>query len=151
MVWRVERGACDVQAAAERRVRRAQLGELARLQPLVHGLALAKYLRPLLRREIFVASVPEDLAGDEPLLEQGLLQIILALRLVGGEFRFDDRTFVLHLRLREREFLAAHRVHLARHLGLAGEQAELEIRSEEHTSELQSLMRISYAVFCLQK
>src|SRR3546814_3946073 len=26
----------------------------------------------------------------------------------------------------------------------------LELRSEEHTSELQSLMRISYAVFCLQ-
>src|SRR3546814_18629959 len=26
-----------------------------------------------------------------------------------------------------------------------------ETRSEEHTSELQSLMRISYAVFCLQK
>src|SRR3546814_3735086 len=28
---------------------------------------------------------------------------------------------------------------------------EDEIRSEEHTSELQSLMRISYAVFCLKK
>src|SRR3546814_6581102 len=28
---------------------------------------------------------------------------------------------------------------------------ELRIRSEEHTSELQSLMRISYAVFCLKK
>src|SRR3546814_2061412 len=27
----------------------------------------------------------------------------------------------------------------------------IEIRSEEHTSELQSLMRISYAVFCLKK
>src|SRR3546814_8851715 len=27
----------------------------------------------------------------------------------------------------------------------------LEQRSEEHTSELQSLMRISYAVFCLKK
>src|SRR3546814_7492153 len=26
-----------------------------------------------------------------------------------------------------------------------------ETRSEEHTSELQSLMRISYAVFCLKK
>src|SRR3546814_8801228 len=26
----------------------------------------------------------------------------------------------------------------------------MELRSEEHTSELQSLMRISYAVFCLQ-
>src|SRR3546814_2198925 len=32
------------------------------------------------------------------------------------------------------------------------EQAEQEAgRSEEHTSELQSLMRISYAVFCLKK
>src|SRR3546814_1021303 len=29
--------------------------------------------------------------------------------------------------------------------------AEVPHRSEEHTSELQSLMRISYAVFCLQK
>src|SRR3546814_1519641 len=28
---------------------------------------------------------------------------------------------------------------------------ELAARSEEHTSELQSLMRISYAVFCLKK
>src|SRR3546814_8226684 len=27
----------------------------------------------------------------------------------------------------------------------------IEFRSEEHTSELQSLMRISYAVFCLKK
>src|SRR3546814_7705942 len=29
--------------------------------------------------------------------------------------------------------------------------AHLHDRSEEHTSELQSLMRISYAVFCLKK
>src|SRR3546814_6443016 len=28
---------------------------------------------------------------------------------------------------------------------------EKAVRSEEHTSELQSLMRISYAVFCLKK
>src|SRR3546814_7874591 len=28
-------------------------------------------------------------------------------------------------------------------------EAAVEARSEEHTSELQSLMRISYAVFCL--
>src|SRR3546814_1001713 len=31
------------------------------------------------------------------------------------------------------------------------QQHRQEQRSEEHTSELQSLMRISYAVFCLQK
>src|SRR3546814_8613712 len=38
---------------------------------------------------------------------------------------------------------------------LAGEDLEHRggprLRSEEHTSELQSLMRISYAVFCLKK
>src|SRR3546814_6293188 len=32
-----------------------------------------------------------------------------------------------------------------------GEHVVLGIRSEEHTSELQSLMRSSYAVFCLKK
>src|SRR3546814_1913751 len=32
-----------------------------------------------------------------------------------------------------------------------GEGVERVFRSEEHTSELQSLMRISYAVFCLKK
>src|SRR3546814_994288 len=36
-------------------------------------------------------------------------------------------------------------------VGGPGEDAELHARSEEHTSELQSLMRISYAVFCLKK
>src|SRR3546814_4894934 len=34
---------------------------------------------------------------------------------------------------------------------LAQRDDVLRLRSEEHTSELQSLMRISYAVFCLQK
>src|SRR3546814_3840615 len=32
-----------------------------------------------------------------------------------------------------------------------GARIEHRLRSEEHTSELQSLMRISYAVFCLQQ
>src|SRR3546814_10716122 len=48
---------------------------------------------------------------------------------------------------------------MARHLGaLPGRKPCIEVaklplglRSEEHTSELQSLMRISYAVFCLKK
>src|SRR3546814_1827406 len=31
----------------------------------------------------------------------------------------------------------------------AGQAPSYEVRSEEHTSELQSLMRISYAVFCV--
>src|SRR3546814_14285557 len=47
---------------------------------------------------------------------------------------------------------------LALGLKMLGERASAEdlvrdafVRSEEHTSELQSLMRISYAVFCLKK
>src|SRR3546814_7076759 len=32
-----------------------------------------------------------------------------------------------------------------------GALSDAKVRSEEHTSELQSLMRISYAVFCLKK
>src|SRR3546814_3067435 len=35
--------------------------------------------------------------------------------------------------------------------GSASEEPEVSYRSDEHTSELQSLMRISYAVFCLKK
>src|SRR3546814_7096980 len=35
--------------------------------------------------------------------------------------------------------------------GAVGEYNGKFMRSEEHTSELQSLMRISYAVFCLKK
>src|SRR3546814_8989116 len=49
-----------------------------------------------------------------------------------GHYRFHDGT---HVFLRHRPLI----------LIIAG------IRSEEHTSELQSLMRISYAVFCLKK
>src|SRR3546814_4820593 len=39
-----------------------------------------------------------------------------------------------------------HRLHHRHHF-----VRDLRVRSEEHTSELQSLMRISYAVFCLKK
>src|SRR3546814_3202838 len=48
----------------------------------------------------------------------------------------------LHLREGEEEYLDATRLRQIVHT---------YSRSEEHTSELQSLMRISYAVFCLKK
>src|SRR3546814_7973690 len=40
---------------------------------------------------------------------------------------------------------------LGRKAGFNERRGVGEARSEEHTSELQSLMRISYAVFCLKK
>src|SRR3546814_9901543 len=59
----------------------------------------------------------------------------------------------------EKDF--AHGGHVVRELGKPREEGALDgsdedlrdgaRRSEEHTSELQSLMRISYAVFCLKK
>src|SRR3546814_4774924 len=36
-------------------------------------------------------------------------------------------------------------------IGIVGQKRRRDGRSEEYTSELQSLMRISYAVFCLKK
>src|SRR3546814_3217652 len=43
-------------------------------------------------------------------------------------------------------------IHQHRHFGyIAAQFGAADDRSEEHTSELQSLMRISYAVFCLKK
>src|SRR3546814_5143765 len=56
---------------------------------------------------------------------------------------------------RELELEQPHRprwfVHAARSRGQLGLRRRDDLRSEEHTSELQSLMRISYAVFCLKK
>src|SRR3546814_10577165 len=68
------------------------------------------------------------------------------------------RSFVSH----ERDGHRANHVRLFRSHNAAGcrvlkivigrtVRAHGLVRSEEHTSELQSLMRISYAVFCLKK
>src|SRR3546814_959476 len=51
----------------------------------------------------------------------------------------------------EQDDAVSRRIEEARHRGRASPAgAAVEERSEEHTSELQSLMRISYAVFCLK-
>src|SRR3546814_5574469 len=55
-----------------------------------------------------------------------------------GEQRLTNLSFVLELELVEGEWLV-------------DAVSPVPVRSEEHTSELQSLMRISYAVFCLKK
>src|SRR3546814_8725614 len=68
-------------------------------------------------------------------------------QLVGLPIEFD------HARFAEREQFAQRelgRSDLDRQLDVDILE-QLEIRSEEHTSELQSLMRSSYAVFCLKK
>src|SRR3546814_6538419 len=58
----------------------------------------------------------------------------------------------LHRRAREHRCAAVHHAEYSGgpHSRLNG-GGSADHRSEEHTSELQSLMRISYAVFCLTK
>src|SRR3546814_8124469 len=54
---------------------------------------------------------------------------------------------VLRQRADRRHDVVIRHQHAARNRGMPSKC----VRSEEHTSELQSLMRISYAVFCLKK
>src|SRR3546814_5604020 len=81
-----------------------------------------------------------QVVGDDPVRDR----MLAVGRLIGGFGRgFDDGAqqvgvVVVVLTLQHGgEALEAH--------------AGVDRRSEEHTSELQSLMRISYAVFCLKK
>src|SRR3546814_1758844 len=84
-------------------------------------------------REVAAGTTPADIAAS---ISPGLLKASLAAR-VDGELRDLGRPFEADATLS---------------LVTAKDEADaLELRSEEHTSELQSLMRISYAVFCFKK
>src|SRR3546814_3199538 len=67
----------------------------------------------------------------------------------GRDFAREGEDRRPRTRVAVRELLSEH----ARHDGAGGDarRPPRHFRSEEHTSELQSLMRISYAVFCLKK
>src|SRR3546814_2123850 len=85
-----------------------------------------------------------------PLIEALLRDARARLNSAGGE-AVDADLLLAHALGRGRSWLYAH----------AGDDIDdataqafatlVQRRSEEHTSELQSLMRISYAVFCLNK
>src|SRR3546814_9641990 len=61
----------------------------------------------------------------------------------------SQRNLVGAGRAKEFDMLAGHAPGLQG--GTRASDQRIDDRSEEHTSELQSLMRISYAVFCLKK
>src|SRR3546814_8612708 len=64
-----------------------------------------------------------------------------------GILMFIESSHALFRRRRQTDI----RRKLHQHHWLHGLPLKMRFRSEEHTSELQSLMRISYAVFCLKK
>src|SRR3546814_5304796 len=62
-----------------------------------------------------------------------------------------DRVHMAHVRQVDGVDRTLYRVQPVGQVMQAGDGQIARKRSEEHTSELQSLMRISYAVFCLKK
>src|SRR3546814_1534860 len=80
------------------------------------------------------ADVHEELVQLDILLGVGIKEVM--------ELQAGDREHRNAVELRVVK--AVEQMHAAR-------TGRREARSEEHTSELQSLMRISYAVFCLKK
>src|SRR3546814_1910119 len=120
----VVRGGGAIRAGADRRP------VLARRQPPGRGGRLAARLRGL---AVHAAAAGADrcrLAGSRLARQRAVRHRLAATAAVvrTGGLGFADPRYVL---------VAAAQRRLA--------------RSEEHTSELQSLMRISYAVFCLKK
>src|SRR3546814_9151240 len=89
---------------------------------IIVAAALVSLAPPLLFREILDQAIP----NDDRRLVWVLAGVIVAAALADAGLALGER-------------------YLSSRIG------EGVIRSEEHTSELQSLMRISYAVFCLKK
>src|SRR3546814_4569718 len=81
-------------------------------------------------------------------------QLIAGVDDAGGVVVLDHVVVDVDLVVCQRDHAAAGR-HVAdavaQRRGLQEKLSHALPRSEEHTSELQSLMRISYAVFCLKK
>src|SRR3546814_5104628 len=71
----------------------------------------------------------------------------VVIGLTGGESRRSERGLIGRIG----ENLRFHHDRIALAIDAVGLAVAGAVRSEEHTSELQSLMRISYAVFCLKK
>src|SRR3546814_6911911 len=74
--------------------------------------------------------------------------------LVAGQLTQRHRCARVQGRFRRQAQIFQHKVHAEAARVVLGRRRmihDARPRSEEHTSELQSLMRISYAVFCLKK
>src|SRR3546814_1881832 len=80
-------------------------------------------------------------------LKKGSGKIVVNGRPVDEYFARETGRMVVRQPLELTNHLESFDFHVNVHGGGESGQA----RSEEHTSELQSLMRISYAVFCLKK
>src|SRR3546814_6315324 len=68
-----------------------------------------------------------------------------------SELYFDGNPTPSIMQVKGAKDVAVEFTSMSKTYSMAGWRMGFAVRSEEHASELQSLMRISYAVFCLQK
>src|SRR3546814_5408369 len=97
-------------------------------------------LRPLEKQVAEQDKVPDDIIRE--MREMGLFGISIPEEYGGLGLSMEEEALVIAELCKAS---VAFRSVLGTNVGIGSQ------RSEEHTSELQSLMRISYAVFCLQK
>src|SRR3546814_3679241 len=83
---------------------------------------------------------------------EGKIRVLVATDVAGRGIHVDGISHVINFTLPEDPDDYVHRIGRTGRAGTSGTSISFAgERSEEHTSELQSLMRISYAVFCLKK
>src|SRR3546814_3309882 len=92
--------------------------------------------------------------GAQRLDEKGEQRICPAIALA-ADHRADIAHLREHIRIERRREICGAQLQEIGIIRVVADADDVEggehARSEEHTSELQSLMRISYAVFCLKK
>src|SRR3546814_7009884 len=98
-----------------------------------------------------------DIHGYEVLKKLRLAKVGTPILILSGQAELDSKVRALGFGADDyvtkpfhREELVA-RIHAIVRRSKGHSQSVIRTRSEEHTSELQSLMRISYAVLCLKK
>src|SRR3546814_10819192 len=135
---------------------RAILGSFERFIGILIENCAGRFPLWLAPRQIVVATIVSD-ADDYA------ETVAARFRAAGMRVEVDRRNEKINYKVREhsdahvpvilalgRQEVENHTVSVRR-LGEKGQRVLPLERSEEHTSELQSLMRISYAVFCLKK
>src|SRR3546814_6594650 len=102
--------------------------------------------------EIHCTYIPESKSGEDTsgIKVKGTIHWVSVSHAKTVEVRLYDRLFNVENPAAEEDFRANVNPDSLQVLRNAYVEPDL-LRSEEHTSELQSLMRISYAVFCLKK
>src|SRR3546814_10095571 len=124
-------------------------------QKTAYEMRISDWSSDVCSSDLHVSSDPDTLV----LITGVVIEFIAAAFLWVYRFSIQQQTYYYRRQIRLHNALLAHR--LTGDMTQAKDESvkmiverlleDMEGRSEEHTSELQSLMRISYAVFCLNK